>query len=412
VTYTAYSDSACTVLVFTSASIPLGTSSGPFTPSTAGTYLWTASYSGDANNNAAATACGTVGELLFVLKASPTLTTTIQSVTGAPVTSIALGSSAVDQATLSGGYPASGVTGTVTYTFFPNGACLGEGALEGTVTVGAGNSVGPSNVVTPSTGGTYSFNTVYSGDVSNGPATNACEQLSVTSATQPILLTFRGFDLDDYDNGIGQFQVFVNGHLVVDIPAGLHNLSGSGDYAPYTDRWVSFGPFDITSFVVNGQNIVTFRDLDPADHYGLVRDVRIVQGATVLLNVGKAVGIYPGHSRTYTFSIPPLVIASFAASTLTPVRDENVTFTATFTGGTAPFKCIFQFGDGENAIVAASNGTCSTVHDYDYRGTFVARVTVEGSSTSDSVSAHLSTTASFKSSDSSQFARSNMNDVD
>src|SRR5207247_6179765 len=111
---------------------------------------------------------------------------------------------------------------------------------------------------------------------------------TVTVATaKPVILTFRGFDLDDFDNSLGQLQVFVNGHLVVDIPAGLNHLSGTGDYTPYSNRWVKFGPFDITSFVVKGQNNVTFTDLNPADHFGLVRNVVIVQGTTMLLNVGK-----------------------------------------------------------------------------------------------------------------------------
>ena len=65
-TYTAYSDSSCTTSVFTSASIPLGTSSGAFTPNAAGTYYWVASYGGDSNNNAVATTCGAVGETLTV----------------------------------------------------------------------------------------------------------------------------------------------------------------------------------------------------------------------------------------------------------------------------------------------------------------------------------------------------------
>lgn len=51
VTYTAYSNSACTTLVFTSSSIPLGSRSNPFYPEAVGTYYFVASYSGDANNN-------------------------------------------------------------------------------------------------------------------------------------------------------------------------------------------------------------------------------------------------------------------------------------------------------------------------------------------------------------------------
>jgi hypothetical protein len=46
------------------------TSSPPFTPTQAGTYLWVASYSGDANNEPAATKCGDAGETSIVSAAT------------------------------------------------------------------------------------------------------------------------------------------------------------------------------------------------------------------------------------------------------------------------------------------------------------------------------------------------------
>jgi hypothetical protein len=206
-------------------------------------------------------------------------------------------------------------------------------------------------------------------------------------------LTFNGFDLDDFENGIGQLQVLVNGHVVVDIPSGLNHLTGSGDYAPYDNKWVSFGPFDISSFVVQGQNTILFMDPQTADHFGLVRNVTIVQGSTVLLQVMRARGVFPGFSFSYTFSNPPLVITSFTGSSSSTVSGQ-VTFAATFAGGTAPFKCIFSFGDGESASVAGVNGACSVTHEYDNSGTFQAKVTIRGASTSDLQVARLIVTVS------------------
>src|SRR5207248_5237408 len=43
--------------------------SDPFTPTAFGTYNWVASYGGDANNNAAAGACGAANESVFVNQA-------------------------------------------------------------------------------------------------------------------------------------------------------------------------------------------------------------------------------------------------------------------------------------------------------------------------------------------------------
>ena len=139
--------------------------------------------------------------------------------------------------------------------------------------------------------------------------------------------------------------------------------------------------------------------MDPqtADHFGLIRNVTIVQGDTVLLQVARARGIFPGFSVTYTFSNPPLVLTGFTVSDSGPAAGQNVTFTATYTGGTGPFKCIFSFGDGKFAIVSGVAGVCSAVHHYDDSDTsctdidtFTARVIIIGSSTSDRVTGQLS----------------------
>ena len=207
--------------------------------------------------------------------------------------------------------------------------------------------------------------------------------------SQTASLTFTGFDLDDFDNGVGQLQVLINGHLVADIPAGLNHLSGSGDFAAYADTAVNFGPFDVSSLLVNGQNSVSFTD-PLSEHFGRIRNVAIVQGDTVLLHVLGARAVFPGHSATFTFSIPALVLTSFSVSTTTPVESQVVTFTATFTGGIAPFKCTFGFGDGEHSVVTGASGTCSAVHDYNGSGIFKVLVIVRGSSTSDRVTSSIS----------------------
>ena len=214
---------------------------------------------------------------------------------------------------------------------------------------------------------------------------------SVSARTgQPVLLRFKGFDLDDFDNGVGQLQVYVNGNLVVDIPAGLNHLTGSGDYTPYEKTWIDFGPFDITSFVRQGQNTIVFRDNDPADHFGLVRNVSIVQGDTVLLRVPGAKGVSPNHSVTYTFSIPPLRISSFSVTTQNAKEEQDLTFTVSYSGGTMPIKCIFIFSDGDARIVNGTTIGCSVVHDFDWTGAFKVFVLVIGASTSDRVTASLS----------------------
>jgi hypothetical protein len=227
--------------------------------------------------------------------------------------------------------------------------------------------------------------TAMSGSLSHSATTTV-----TVSSSHNLLLTFNGFDVDDFDNGVGQLQVLVNGQMVVDIPAGLNNLSGTGDFASYIGTNVSFGPFDITDLLVQGQNTILFTDSSPFDHFGVVSIVRITQGDTVLLSMPRSRGIYPGHSAAYTFSNPPLVITSLTFTTQTPMVDQGITFTTTYTGGTSPFMCVFRFGDGGYAEALGSAGSCSAVHHYDSTGPFNVSVIVKGASTSDLVRGHLS----------------------
>jgi hypothetical protein len=242
--------------------------------------------------------------------------------------------------------------------------------------------------------GSFSFQAAYSGDANNNANISSCESLIVTSPTgNPVLLTFSAFNVDDFENGVGQLQVFVNGHLVVDIPAGSNHLTGSGDFAPFSDTWVKFGPFDITRFINQGQVQNTIVFTDPlSSHFGLVRNVTITQGSTILLHVHRPSAVFPGHDTTYTFSIPPLVLTSFTVSSSSPTVGQSVTFIATYTGGTAPFKCIFGFGDDSRVVVAGASGTCSVTHVFGGSGTFNVFVVVLGASTSDRAVGHLSIT--------------------
>jgi hypothetical protein len=232
----------------------------------------------------------------------------------------------------------------------------------------------------------------YGGDTTHA---SSSASFTVNVRSRPggsVLLTFNGFELDDFNNGVGQLDVLVNGQLVVDLPAGLNSLTGTGDYKPYENVAVDFGPFDITNFVVNGQNTILFRDPTSFDHFGVVRSVSIIQGSTILLQVPRARGVYPGFSFSYTFSNPPLTLTGITASSLSPVVEQAVTFTVNYTGGTGPVTCVFLFGDGGSAIVQGTNGTCTAIHHYFGSGSFIMSVSIIGSSTSDRVRSNLSVT--------------------
>ncbi|HEX2041460.1 MAG TPA: hypothetical protein VHF24_02380 [Acidimicrobiales bacterium] len=139
--------------------------SASFMPIAPGTYRWTASYSGDANNNAAGpTACNDPAEAVVVTAAgggAPTLTTTASP-------GVAVGGQVFDTANLTGG---TNPTGTITFNLYgPDDAtCAGPPVFTSTVPVaGAGSYT--SGSFTPTAPGTYRWIASYSGDANNLPA--------------------------------------------------------------------------------------------------------------------------------------------------------------------------------------------------------------------------------------------------
>jgi len=162
-------NATCTgVPVFTS-TVPVAGNgsypSGTFTPVTAGTYRFTASYSGDANNGSANSPCNAPNESVVVSGNTPTLSTTASA-------NINLGGTVTDSATLAGG---SAPTGSITFTLFgPNNAtCTGTPVFSSTVSV-TGNGTFTSAPFTPTAAGTYRWVASYSGDANNSAVTSPC----------------------------------------------------------------------------------------------------------------------------------------------------------------------------------------------------------------------------------------------
>src|SRR5437016_5392153 len=162
--------------------------SDPFTPSQAGTYRWKASYSGDTNNAAIATACNDPGETSVVNRATPTLTTV------ATPTAL-VGGSISDTANLAGGFGTLG--GTITFTLYgPNDATCGNAAIftntKAVVSSGGGTGTATSDPFTPSQAGTYRWRASYSGDTNNAAIATACNdpgETSVVNRATPALTT-------------------------------------------------------------------------------------------------------------------------------------------------------------------------------------------------------------------------------
>lgn len=175
VTFRLFSDSGCAAQVFTStvALTAATATSAAYTPTAAGTYYWTAVYSGDALNNQAISPCRAPNESVTVAKAKPSLSTQSSgdNLVGAPVS---------DTATLTGGFNPGG---TVTFRLYSDAACTAQ-VFTSTGQATAGTAT--SGWFTPTTAGAYRWVAVYSGDVNNEAATGACGDPGESVALAPF----------------------------------------------------------------------------------------------------------------------------------------------------------------------------------------------------------------------------------
>ncbi|MDQ6726001.1 MAG: Ig-like domain repeat protein, partial [Actinomycetota bacterium] len=188
VTFRVFRDPNCATQIFTSTNAvnpATGVATSDSFPTTqAGTYQFTAAYSGDLNNNPAGPSpCG--AEPLVVGPVTPGIVTTASP-------SVPAGGFVFDTATVTGFNP----TGTVTFRLFSDAAC--------TVQVPGGTSTNPVSATNPTTStatsnnftlnatGTYRFVATYNGDTNNAVVTTACadpaEQVVITTA-QPTIVT-------------------------------------------------------------------------------------------------------------------------------------------------------------------------------------------------------------------------------
>ena len=157
-----------------------------FGPLAAGSYSFRATYNGDSNYAVSTGAC----EPLTVTQAGTSTATTIHNVTNhnVGVTSVPLGSTVDDSATVTGtafGAP----TGDVTFTWFTAASnCTGNSVGAGTVPLVAGVAH-PSTAFGPLAAGSYSFRATYNGDTNYTTSTGPCESLTVQQASTSTATT-------------------------------------------------------------------------------------------------------------------------------------------------------------------------------------------------------------------------------
>ena len=174
-------DTSCTgTAVFTSlndplSGAPLRATSGMFPSTAVGTYHWTATYNGDANNAPVSSLCA--DETVTTTKATPTISTVTVPSEGGPV-----GTPISDTATVSGGFAQ---TGTVTFNLFAPGNTTCTGTPEFTSTNPLSGSSATSGTFATIAAGIYHWEATYNGDANNVAATSGCaaEPVDITMGT-------------------------------------------------------------------------------------------------------------------------------------------------------------------------------------------------------------------------------------
>ena len=184
VTFRVYSpsDTSCaTPLDTSSATIAGGEAvSDDFTTPQAGNFRWTASYPGDANNEPFSLACNAANQSSAVAKASPGLA-------GTATSTVVVGGTITDQATLSGGFSPGGQI--VFRAFGPGDSTCGSApAYEATVPVSGNGPYSPAGFAPGP--GVYRWTAKYEGDGNNqtaGLTCNASDQSSTVTKATPGL---------------------------------------------------------------------------------------------------------------------------------------------------------------------------------------------------------------------------------
>jgi hypothetical protein len=165
-------DTTCDSAIQTFANEPLSgltATSGNYTTLAVGTYRWTATYNGDANNLTATSGCD--AEQVIITKAQPGIGTTPSA--GGPI-----GTVINDTATVSGGHSP---TGDVTFKLYAPGDTICDSAIQTFANEPLSGLTATSGDYTTAAVGIYRWTATYNGDPSNFTATSGCQDEQVTT---------------------------------------------------------------------------------------------------------------------------------------------------------------------------------------------------------------------------------------
>jgi hypothetical protein len=319
-----------------------------FMPTAPGTYRWVASYSGDANNLAATTACGDPAETVVVTGQPPVpVTLTTQASPRVP-----LGGPISDTATLGGG---NNPTGTIAFDLFgpDNATCSGAPVFTSTKPV-AGAGTYTSDPFTPTAPGTYRWVARYSGDVNNLAATTGCNDPAehvVVGVAVPSLITQASTPSAPQLTGISDTATL----------AGGNNPTGTITFSIFYNNPTCAGtpPFS-ASVPVSGNGNYTSPTINPS-LTGTYQWVATYSGDANNSPVATACGD-PAETTVITAAVPgTLTVTKTANPTSLTAPGGTVIFTVGVTNsGGLPVALTGMVDDVHGDLTTRPGSTCTT----------------------------------------------------
>jgi uncharacterized repeat protein (TIGR01451 family) len=331
-------DSTCATAPVSTTTVNVTSGNGSYTspdfsPAAVGTYRWTASYSGDGQNEPSTVDCNAGGQTVTVSKVVPTVAA--QSSPDLPI-----GGAVNDTATLIGG---DSPTGTIEFRLYgpDDTVCGGPAAFSDTVPVN-GNGAYLSANFTPTQIGAYRWIASYSGDARNEAIVGTCG-----AGGQTVTVSKRSPSLTAQASSGG-----VVGQSVLDTAT----LAG-GDAPTGTVAFSLFGPDDPTCSAAPVDSETVSLGLDGTAASSLTPPVAGVYVWSAAYSGDAhnlpAMGTCGGAAGTVSVAkaTPSLTTLATATATL----GGSIADTATLAGGYHPTGSItFRLaGPGDDTCAAA-----------------------------------------------------------
>jgi mucin-2 len=321
-----------------------------------GTYQWNATFTDTDGGNNNASDVGNTNEQVAVSPASPTFTTS-QTPTTATEGSISVS----DSATISGGYPFTGL-GTISFTLEDSGNNAVSGYTTQTFNVTANTTYSTTPVSMTLQEGTYHWAVSFTGDGNNNGYSLSTETLTVSDAPPTITggTNSHFCQGDNTSSETGTFSDFDDPVTISVSGGGTVSQTGTGVGAPGTWTWdgsgLPAGDYTITVTATNADNSVA------ATPVTFTVDVDSVSVGADHATVNVAENATTSNTGTFSSDDAVTVTTTGANAGLGTVSFDNGTgkwtWTQTAAAGEGDYVVTIQASIAEGC----SNTTQFTVH--------------------------------------------------